>query len=66
MHSSATAIWRFAALNNAGQFSNNSKLVALRGVLFAKLERTEEAHAGRWKVQLKNFISRFVNDFATH
>jgi len=31
------------ALNNAGRFSSNSKLIALRGSLFAKLGRTEEA-----------------------
>ena len=33
------------ALNNAGHFSSNSKLAALRGVLFAKLGLTEEARA---------------------
>jgi TolB-like protein/Flp pilus assembly protein TadD len=33
------------ALHNAGQFSSNSKLIALRGCLFAKLGRTEEAQA---------------------
>jgi hypothetical protein len=33
------------ALNNAGQFSSNSNLVVLRGVLFAKLGRTEEGRA---------------------
>ena len=33
------------ALNNAGRFSSNSKLIALRGCLFAKLGRMEEAHS---------------------
>ncbi len=33
------------ALNNAGRFSSNSKLIALRGSLFAKLGRTEEARS---------------------
>src|SRR6266567_5147277 len=33
----------FAELNNAGQFSSNSKLVELRGVLFAKLAGTDRA-----------------------
>jgi len=33
------------ALNNAGRFSSNSKLIALRGCLFAMLGRMEEAHS---------------------
>ena len=33
------------ALNRAGQFSSNSKLLALRGVLFAKLGQRDEADA---------------------
>jgi len=33
------------ALNSAGRFSSNSKLIALRGSLFAKLGRTEEARS---------------------
>jgi tetratricopeptide (TPR) repeat protein len=33
------------ALNNAGRFSSNSKLIALRGSLFAKLGRTEDARS---------------------
>jgi tetratricopeptide (TPR) repeat protein len=33
------------ALNNAGRFSSNSKLIALRGSLLAQMGRTEDAHA---------------------
>lgn len=52
------------ALNNAGRFSSNSKLIALRGCLFAKLGRAEEARAVLQTLEIASH-ERYVPRYAT-
>jgi hypothetical protein len=52
------------ALNHAGRFSSNSKLIALRGCLFAKLGRAEEAQAVLQTLEAAS-RERYVPHYAT-
>jgi TolB-like protein/Tfp pilus assembly protein PilF len=52
------------ALNTAGRFSSNSKLIALRGSLFAKLGQTEEAQAVLKTLEAAS-RERYVPPYAT-
>jgi tetratricopeptide (TPR) repeat protein len=47
----------FDALNNAGRFSSNSKLIALRGCLFANLGREAHSVLKLWKPRPANGTS---------
>jgi TolB-like protein len=52
------------ALNTGGRFSSNSKLIALRGCLFAQLGQVEEAHAVLKTLEHAS-LERYVPPYAT-